>query len=167
MEKNGIGDMQVRPEVMDYSDLQELFEYRVNDTTREKQEQVLQYLCPHSSLQSSLGKEFRSAGEFAGYSEEEVCRQFSRVSCYSQISPYEEMRCVANSTTLSMKRRDIFDLFVEWVCQHPLNVPALGLSPHQQLSCSFEMFLPDFFALAVLQVTYEVFVIVKKNGMSW
>lgn len=162
-----VRNTQVNPEeAIHYTDLQELFDYRVSDTTQERKNQVLQSLCHSSSLQSLLDQEFRHTFEFFGYSEEAVRQQFDRISCYSRVSPSEEISCMADSR-VTMKRKDVFDLFVEWVCQHPLNVPASDLSPHQQLACSFEVFLPFFFSLAVLQAAYEVFVMAKKNEMSW
>ena len=61
---------------------------------------------------------------------------------------------------------DLFDLLVEWVLEHPFDLPDATLSPMQRLQCSFAAHLPGFFALAVVQAAYEVFVVAKKNGLS-
>ncbi|KAK8829262.1 hypothetical protein WA577_004528, partial [Blastocystis sp. JDR] len=146
----------VQDEVMRNAELDELFEYRRNVTTEQNQACVIH----------SLHEAFRSSDGTPRFSEDAIREQFNRVVCYSLIPPPSEIPVFdTDSTVVEMRRMDVFDLFVEWILHHPLDLPSAKLSPMQRLQCSFAAYLPAFFALAVLQAAYEVFVIVKKNGL--
>ena len=156
----------VQDEVMRNAELDELFEYRVNVTTEQNQTRVIHSLRRVSFCLSSSDEAFRSSDGTPRFSEDAIREQFNRVVCYSLILPPSETPVFnTDSTGVEMRRMDVFDLFVEWVLHHPLDLPSAKLSPMQRLQCSFAAYLPAFFALAVLQTAYEVFVIVKRNGL--
>ena len=156
----------VQDEVMRNAELEELFEYRRNVTTEQNQACVIHSLRRVSFCLSSSDEAFRSSDGTPRFSEDAIREQFNRVVCYSLIPPPSETPVFnTDSTVVEMRRMDVFDLFVEWVLHHPLDLPSAKLSPMQRLQCSFAAYLPAFFALAVLQTAYEVFVIVKKNGL--
>ena len=156
----------VQDEVMRNAELEELFEYRVNVTTEQNQTRVIHSLRRVSFCLLSSDEAFHSSDGTPRFSEDAIREQFNRVVCYSLIPPPSETPVFdTDSTGVEMRRMDVFDLFVEWVLHHPLDLPSAKLSPMQRLQCSFAAYLPAFFALAVLQAAYEVFVIVKKNGL--
>lgn len=157
----------VQDEVRSHAELDELFEYRMNVTTEQNQARVIHSLCWPSLRLSSSDEAFRSSDGTPRFSEDAIREQFNRVVCYSLIPPPSEAPGFdAGSNAVEMRRVEVFDLFVEWVLEHPLDLPGTTLSPMQRLQCSFVGHLPAFFALAVVQAAYEVFVVVKKNGLS-
>ena len=152
---------------MSFRDLENVFEYRLEETTEENKERVWRSLCWVFFSCSPSDEELNAPENSARISEEIIRQQFDRITCYSCLplsteKPIDE----AGIATAELREKGLFDLFVEWVLQHPLSLPELEISPRQQLQCAFEAYLPAFFTLAVFQALYEVFEIMRRNETS-
>ena len=71
-----------------------------------------------------------------------------------------------NVEVVEEKRKDVFEMFVDWMTFHCVQFDDVEMSLLDRLQFTFELYLPSFFVLAHFQALYEIYIVASGNGMS-
>ena len=73
---------------------------------------------------------------------------------------------VENVEVVEEKRKDVFEMFVDWMTFYCVQFDDVEMSLLDRLQFTFELCLPSFFVLAHFQALYEIYVVASGNGLG-
>ena len=73
---------------------------------------------------------------------------------------------VENVETVEVKRKDVFEMLVDWMTFHCVQFDDVEMSLLDRLQFTFELCLPSFFVFAHFQALYEIYVVASGNGLG-
>ena len=73
---------------------------------------------------------------------------------------------VENVDIVEVKRKDVFEMFVDWMTFHCVQFDDVEMSLLDRLHFTFELYLPSFFVIAHFQALYEIYVVASGNGLG-